>query len=508
MFVRQFKLTIAALLSLLILPFAGCGGSDSDTGNDFLLPYSNFDAPVRLAFQTVPMRVSGTTFSAIQVAVLDYNGKVVTTADNAITIALANPGGATLMGTLTRNAVNGIATFDDLSVDIVGTYTFVASSPGLLGASSTNFEITPASPAQLTFPAQPGDINSGDTLGTVQVEVRDAQGNLVDTQVNLTLQAVSGSGTLGGTTSQATTNGVASFSDLTVTGGGTFTLQAAVSTGAMAASNQFAVSGLTGLLFVDSNNRRIINTSDFVGTGFTAYDGTNTGSVLDTYLRVSRDSANRIYICDYYAQRIIRVDDISGANPVVLNLAFNAIDTAVDSLGRIYVSDFTGDRLVRYDDMAGTNEMSISVANEPEGLEIDSMGRIYVAQRAGQISRMDDIAGTNRVDLGGFTQPKDVAVDSQGRIYVANGDGEIVRVDDMAGTNRVSTALGFDNGIRGVDIGPGDQIYVADSGNRRAVRIDDMAGTNFTTYGSVGTGVDQFNYLLEIDVPDPFVVGP
>ena len=509
MFVRQFKLTIAALLSLLILPFAGCGGSDSDTGNDFLLPYSNFDAPVRLAFQTVPMRVSGTTFSAIQVAVLDYNGKVVTTADNAITIALANPGGATLMGTLTRNAVNGIATFDDLSVDIVGTYTFVASSPGLLGASSTNFEITPASPAQLTFPAQPGDINSGDTLGTVQVEVRDAQGNLVDTTVTLTLQAVSGSGTLGGTTSQATTNGVASFSDLTVTGGGTFTLQAAVSTGAMAASNQFMVSGLiSNFLVTDQSNQRIASFDDLTGTNWTTLSA---GSV--NIYGVTADGAGRIYYSDYSNQRIVRVDDISGANMTTfgsagsgINQFNNPYNTVFDNQGRLLIADFNNNRVVRIDDISGANWTTLTGMSGPFGLAVDASDRIYVSEYgSNRIRRFDDINGTNPFTLNLGYAPGDIALDGSGRIYVTHiNGGSISRYDDISGANRVDFGtLGtgvnqFSSLLYGIRVSSTGQIVVCDTNNRRICVFDDMTGTNFTTFGSSGSGVNQFGTIYQV----------
>ena len=49
--------------------------------------------------------------------VQDANGNLVTTATTSITLALAaNPGAATLGGTLTVNAVNGVATFSTLTL--------------------------------------------------------------------------------------------------------------------------------------------------------------------------------------------------------------------------------------------------------------------------------------------------------------------------------------------------------------------------------------------------------
>ena len=61
-----------------------------------------------------------------------------------ITIALGNnPGGATLGGTTTEDAVDGVATFSDLTLNKPGVgYTLVASSPGLTAATSNAFNET------------------------------------------------------------------------------------------------------------------------------------------------------------------------------------------------------------------------------------------------------------------------------------------------------------------------------------------------------------------------------
>src|SRR5207244_2321229 len=54
----------------------------------------------------------------------------------------ANPTGATLAGTTTVNAVDGIATLADLSVDRPGSgYTLAATASGLTGATSTTFAV-------------------------------------------------------------------------------------------------------------------------------------------------------------------------------------------------------------------------------------------------------------------------------------------------------------------------------------------------------------------------------
>ncbi|HRN52750.1 MAG TPA: hypothetical protein PK788_04600, partial [Gemmatimonadaceae bacterium] len=58
--------------------------------------------------------------SAVSVVIGDRDGVRVETAVDAVTILLGtNPAGATLEGTLTVNAVAGIATFTDVSLDAV-----------------------------------------------------------------------------------------------------------------------------------------------------------------------------------------------------------------------------------------------------------------------------------------------------------------------------------------------------------------------------------------------------
>src|SRR4029077_6200411 len=86
---------------------------------------------------------------AVQVAVQDASGNGVTTATNAVTLALvANPGAGTLSGMLTVVATQGIATFTNLRIDRPASgYTLAARAPGLTGATSAPFAVT------LTFAA-------------------------------------------------------------------------------------------------------------------------------------------------------------------------------------------------------------------------------------------------------------------------------------------------------------------------------------------------------------------
>jgi len=54
----------------------------------------------------------------------------------------------TVNGTTPQPAVNGVATFNDISINKAGTYTFTANSTALTNANSTSFTINPAAATQ------------------------------------------------------------------------------------------------------------------------------------------------------------------------------------------------------------------------------------------------------------------------------------------------------------------------------------------------------------------------
>jgi hypothetical protein len=101
--------------------------------------------PAQLVFSVQP---SDTSIGAaikppVQVAVADVTGATVAGATNMVTLALGtNPSQATLGGTLTVAAVNGVATFSDLTLDSDGSgYTLVASADTLASATSSPFNV-------------------------------------------------------------------------------------------------------------------------------------------------------------------------------------------------------------------------------------------------------------------------------------------------------------------------------------------------------------------------------
>lgn len=103
-----------------------------------------------LSFNVGPTDTSiNSTMACVEVSVVDEAGQVAPGSTAPITLSLTGgPAGATLSGTLTRNAVAGVAKFTDLKVSQPGTgYCLVAASAGLTSATSTAFAIVNHPPA-------------------------------------------------------------------------------------------------------------------------------------------------------------------------------------------------------------------------------------------------------------------------------------------------------------------------------------------------------------------------
>ncbi|HXF94600.1 MAG TPA: hypothetical protein VNI61_00730 [Gemmatimonadales bacterium] len=118
----------------------------------------------QVVFQVQPgtVQLGAAMVPPVEVAVQDDFGNVVTTWTSPISLRIGlNPGGATLGGTLTRDAVNGVATFDDLTLDQPGVgYTLVAASGTLPERESAPFDVV-RPPAVVFAGDSSGGLSSG-----------------------------------------------------------------------------------------------------------------------------------------------------------------------------------------------------------------------------------------------------------------------------------------------------------------------------------------------------------
>src|SRR5207249_901829 len=186
---------------------------------------------------------------AVQVAVQDAQGNTVTTATTSITLAIGtNPASGTLAGTATVAALNGAATYANLSINIAGTgYTPTASSTGPLRAARPIFNIGVGAAAKLAFTVQPSTAAAGAAITpAVQAAVQDAQGNTVTTATTSITLAIGANPTSEarrvGTTGAAV-NGVATFANVSLNRAATgYTLTASATGLTSATSSAFTIS--------------------------------------------------------------------------------------------------------------------------------------------------------------------------------------------------------------------------------------------------------------------------
>jgi len=158
----------------------------------------------------------------IVVAVVDERGQVVTKATPAIALTIGQTNGASLGGTTTVAAVEGLATFSDLSVFKSGTYTLTASSTGLQSTTSPSF-VLPGGPCEhVAFSVQPTDSKAGARMASFSVQCLDHYGNAASLhspsgawEITVAIGANPGGATLSGTmTSRFPNTGM--FSDIIV----------------------------------------------------------------------------------------------------------------------------------------------------------------------------------------------------------------------------------------------------------------------------------------------------
>ncbi len=210
----------------------------------------------QLAFVQDPTdsQASAAITPVLTVAVEDAEGNI-ESGDDTTQVSLAigtNPGSGTLTGGAAQTVSAGVATFNGLSIDKVGTgYTLVASSaPSNTDATSSAFDITPGPAAQLAFFQGPSNTVAGsDMTPPVTVAVEDAEGNVETgdsaTQVSLAIGTNPGGGTLGGGSALTVSAGVVTFPNLSISAVGTgYTFVASSSPSyTSATSSSFSVTG-------------------------------------------------------------------------------------------------------------------------------------------------------------------------------------------------------------------------------------------------------------------------
>jgi hypothetical protein len=210
------------------------------TSNTFTI---NTAPATRVVFFVHPATTAaGQTMASVVVQARDGFGNVDNNFVGQVGLGISsNPGNGTLTGTTPVNAIAGVATFSNLSIDKSGSpYRLTAQSSGLTSDISSAFSITGGAADHLTFTVAPTTNVAGADISQppdIQVTAFDALGNVATGfGGDVTLAITTGTGTAGanllGTPTATAGSGVAVFSlFLSIDSAGTgYTLSATTTT--------------------------------------------------------------------------------------------------------------------------------------------------------------------------------------------------------------------------------------------------------------------------------------
>jgi streptogramin lyase len=228
--IGTFDLTTRAITEYPI-PFTGAGPAGIVIGPDgnlwFTDPGNNAIGVATLASSQMvvttqpPASVTAGSGFGFTVTAEDSSGNTITSFNGTVTVALAsNPGGSTLGGTLTTTASGGVASFTGLTLNKAASgYTLFTSGGGYGWGVTSQITVTPAAASQLVITQQPPATVKVNTAFGLQASIEDVYGNVVTTASNTVSVAFANNptgATLGGTLSMTASQGVVTFSNLTI----------------------------------------------------------------------------------------------------------------------------------------------------------------------------------------------------------------------------------------------------------------------------------------------------
>jgi streptogramin lyase len=176
------------------------------------------------------------------------------------------------------------------------------------------------------------------------------------------------------------------------------------------------VDGAGRIYVADAGNGRIVRMDDMVGTGWTTLGTAGTGvNEFNNPDGVFVEEVGRIYVADLGNSRIVRMNDMTGAGWTTLGTQGAGVNQFagnecvggifVDKAGRIYVADLKNNRIVRMNDMTGAGWTTLSISadgvnrfEDPRAIFVDGAGQIYVMDLT-RIVRVNNMTGAGWTTL-------------------------------------------------------------------------------------------------------------
>lgn len=240
--------------------------------------------------------ISGAAFSTQpSIAILDTYGNTVTT-DNATVITLALSSG-TRVGTYTKTAVNGVATFTNVGITgTIGTYTLTyTSAPSYTSTSQSITLSTLGAASKLNIKTLADGATSGTAFSTQPaIAVQDASGNTITTDNTTVVTLTVNSGTRVGTYTKTVSSGVATFTNVGIAGTiGTYTLTYSSSPTYTTATQNITLSaGTPNKLFLNTPANGATSGSAFTTQPVVTIQDASGNTITDDYATIVTLSVN------------------------------------------------------------------------------------------------------------------------------------------------------------------------------------------------------------------------
>lgn len=254
----------------------------------------------------------------------------------------------------------------------------------------------------LAISQQPVSTTTTGTIGPISVEIDDSSGNLLTSDnSNVTLTIASGptGAALGGTTTVAAVAGVATFSGLSISTAGTYTLTASDGSDTPATSSSFTISApaetIGGLDLSFGTSGLASNSVGFASTNGVAQDGTQSviigtiGAAPDESFGVTRYNADGSLDTSFGTGGVTMTtfgstDDVPTAVDVLSNGQILVAGTAttytsgVASGSEYAVAEFNSNGTLNTSFGGGTGEVLISLSKTSGTLSNDVLNTIAV----------------------------------------------------------------------------------------------------------------------------------
>ena len=170
---------------------------------------------------------AGVTFAPpVAVRIADQYNNFLTNAPVTLTLLPTNLLG---VSTVRTTAVNGVASFTNLFINVAGTnYTLVANSVNSLSVTGATFTVNTAPASKLVYTSVPAVTNiAGSQLSSFGIQIQDPfNNNILTNGVLITMTLSNGTFASGATSTNTDSNGSATISDLVITNAGNNTVTA------------------------------------------------------------------------------------------------------------------------------------------------------------------------------------------------------------------------------------------------------------------------------------------